>query len=72
MNYQYFEIDFEHQYAICIKGVREPTIEEARQFLAKDIERLESDVIRVTPIHESEARNFYDFSHVDDWPVFGV
>lgn len=72
MEYQYFEIQFEDEYSMCIRGIREPSLEEARCFCAYEIQMWEADVIMVYPIEEKEARLFYDFDYESDWPVFGI
>lgn len=70
---KYFEIEFSNDYrdeCICIKGNREPTIEEAQKFCQKDSEMLKMPVTNVYPIGESVARDCYDFSNELNWPVF--
>jgi len=57
---------------ICIKGVRQPSVSEANEFLAKDVELYGAPVVSVDPIDEETARNFFDFSDEKNWPVFGV
>lgn len=36
---EYFEIDFANGYGVCIKGVREPSIEEANIFCAHEVKK---------------------------------
>ena len=56
---------------MCIHGVRQPTPEEAEQFLAEDVKTHGGKVLAVNPISVEEARAFYDLSREDAWPVFG-
>lgn len=68
----YYEIDFDNEYGICIKGVRQPTIEEAEQFCKSDLK--ESNAKHVVFIRETtleDARYFYDMENEANYPVFG-
>ncbi|MBQ6403339.1 MAG: hypothetical protein IJI27_05485 [Oscillospiraceae bacterium] len=60
--------------AMCIKGVRKPTKEEATAFIAADLpiygENL--SVVDVYEINPSYAASCYDLSYEDRWPVFGI
>ena len=58
---------------ICIKGVRQPTVEEANEFLKEDCKEYGEGrkVISVDPLTENEAKAFYDLSNVENWLVFG-
>ncbi len=56
---------------ICIKAMREPTVDEASTFCRTDEEMLGRKVVNVTPLTEVEARSCFDFSNEDQWPVFG-
>jgi hypothetical protein len=75
---EYFEIEFSDHgdetkaYWICIKGVRQPTVEEASIFCSDDEETFGFPVWRVDPIDEVTARDCYDFSNETNWPVFGA
>lgn len=78
MNYQYFEIciglgpeESGCDNWMCIRGVRTPTIEEAEQFCAADVSLYGGHVLGVYPIDSEDARDSYDFSREQDWPVFG-
>lgn len=55
---------------ICIKGMKQPTIDEAKRFLAADAEMFKLPVAGVYPIDEATARNCYDFSNESNWPIF--
>lgn len=74
---KYFEIcispegeDSLDSYWICIKGVREPSLEEAEAFLTT-LEAKER-VIDVVEIDEADALVDYNFDNETDWPVFGL
>lgn len=75
---QYFEAEFSNNHEqttaewICIRGVRQPSVAEAQEFLSGDSTRLGLPVTDVRPITEEEARSCYDFSVESQWPVFGV
>ena len=60
------------EYWMCIRGIREPTVEEASIFLKKDEEMYNGHVTEVYPIEEDYARDCYDFSNINNWPTFGV
>ena len=73
----YFEVAFSNGSAndnnaqwICIRGTQKPTLAEAHQFLALDCERFGLPVVGVYPIDKDTARNFYDFSNENNWPIF--
>lgn len=77
-NARLFEVDLQtsadekfDEYAICIKAMREPFFEEAKQFLKSDMEKLGYSVVAgVYEITKEEAEQFYDLSKFDTWPVF--
>lgn len=57
---------------ICIKGISEPSIQEAEAFLrAHDSLGDKEHVLRVQPIEEERAREEFSFENEDSWPVFG-
>ena len=56
---------------ICIKGVRQPSIDEASEFLKGDVKKF-GPVLHVYPIDEITARGCYDFRNEPNWPVFGI
>lgn len=74
-NMKYFEIEFTDGQTpderICIRGLREPSIEEAAEFCEEDAKIIGMPVSNVYPIDERTARSCYDFRNVDNWPVFG-
>ncbi len=78
IEYQYFEVFFEpfedgSEYSMCIKGIRQPTVEEANAFLAKDREKLKlGPVTEVWPGDREELEPSYDFDNEENWPVFGM
>ena len=78
MSYQYFEVrignsidESDNDFWMCIRGVRAPSIDEAEQFLSADVARIGGHVLEVFPIEQETAESCYDFSHEDQWPVFG-
>ena len=71
MKYPYYEVCIgpgpflpgdDSNFWMCIHGVRQPTQEEAEQFLAEDVK---------THGGAEEASAFYDLSAEEKWPVFG-
>ena len=79
-NIEYFEVcispagvDSLFAYWICVKGVREPSLEEAEAFLRSfdDLDAKEH-VIDVVPIDEADAVEDYNFDNEKEWPVFGL
>lgn len=79
MEYQYFEVcigdgpkENVNDYWMCIRGMREPSVQEAEQFLADDIAQTGGRVLGVYPIDRRDADGSYDFSDEDQWPVFGL
>lgn len=79
MKYEYFELgigskskESANDFWMCIRGVRTPSIQEAEQFVAADAAQYGGNVLGVYPIDRKEAEHFYDFSHEETWPVFGL
>ena len=74
---KYYEIEIGNtpddcnNYWMCIKGVRKPTIEEANIFIASDCARYNGTVQGVFEISFDYAKDCYDFSREEIWPVFG-
>lgn len=74
----YFEVDFERNegssfgdpFEICIRGTREPSVEEAAWFLRETASKKNAHVIDVFPLTEEEAREQFCFDDEDEWPVF--
>ena len=72
MKINFYEICLSDGYSICIKGIRKPTIEEAENFLTEQekhgrfIEEVRAD------LDEEYARESFDCSNIDNWPVFGM
>ncbi|MGN8969859.1 hypothetical protein [Intestinimonas sp. HCP28S3_D6] len=64
----FYELDFESGYGMVIKGTRDPSVEEAQDFISKH--GTDEVVIGVFPISREEAENFYDFTYEENWPVF--
>ncbi len=58
--------------AMCGKGERVPTVEEANSFYVADVNGYgQGNPIRdVFEITEAEAAAFYDCANVEYWPVF--
>jgi hypothetical protein len=48
-----------------------PSIQETEQFLAGDITKFGGHALEVCPIDQRTAQGCYDFSYVEQWPVFG-
>lgn len=78
MELSYYEVCIGHgpketdnDFWMCIRGEREPSIQEAEQFLAADIAKHGGHVLGVYPIDQEAAKNCYDFSREEQWPVFG-
>ena len=74
---KYFEIQFSdyttnNEEWICIKWLREPTLEEAALLCSHDAERFQLPVAGVYPIDEVAAIGCYDFDNEANWPVFGA
>lgn len=60
---------------MCIRGFREPTIEEAEAFIRKDRILPDGKELHVTHLEEISYRDAirdFDLSNVDEWPVFGL
>ena len=74
-NMKYFEIEFADGQTpdeyIYIRGLREPSVDEAAKFCKADSEMIGMPVSNVYPIDEQTARACYDFRNVENWPVFG-
>jgi hypothetical protein len=75
---RYFEVDIVSTtdinagtYSICIRGIREPSKKEAKEFLEKDMESLGYDTVSfVNETTLEEAKNFYDMENEDKFPIF--
>lgn len=73
----YFEIEMSNNHDentamwICIKGTREPTVDEANVFCASDVKRYGMPVTGVFALSKTEAEAFYDLDNEKNWPVFG-
>ena len=76
---KYFEIVFgwnglnprKDMESICIKGMRRPSIAEAKEFCEEDMERMGcNSVWKVREISRTEAEDEFDLSNEDMWPVF--
>ena len=82
---RYFEVRLEefpespnigfYDFDMCIRGIREPSIEEAEAFTQKDREQFSGHVLHVTRVEEISYRDAvreFDLSLADSWPVFGL
>ena len=76
---RYFEVSF-GQYkrspesyleTICIKGRRKPSRVEAMVFCEADMDMMGGDFVKeVKEITHTQAKDEFDLSNEDDWPVF--
>ena len=69
---RYFELYFPDGYSMIIRALREPTIEEAKEFIAKDMEMLkQTEILDITEWMREDALTAFDFSKppVDDFPT---
>ena len=70
---KYFEVSFDGDTtSMCIIGERSPTIEEATEFLSKDMSIL--GVSKIDWVHEipkEEAYCAFDMADEESFPVFG-
>lgn len=73
MKLKFYELVFDDSdEGICILGTREPSLEEATEFAAKDLAASGcSAVTAVGEISQQQAYSFYNISD-DDMPVFGT
>ena len=77
---KFYEVSFNHDYSIAIKGVRKPSNDEAQKFLQSQINEEFKNIrdpssFKVTDVREipeSEVRAFFDTKSIDKWPVFGL
>lgn len=72
---RYFEVKFSdgnevNAVWVCIRGLDEPTIEEAQWFMAADSAALKLPVTEVCEIDKRTARGCYDFTNEANWPIF--
>ena len=79
MDMRYFEICFSDDVDgqetcddewVCIRGVRKPTVEEARIFCQAVEKILNKRVIGVYELKITEINSYYDCSNIDNWPMF--
>lgn len=79
-NLVYYEVRFnrpgdpeEAEVAMCGRGVRVPTVEEANVFHAVDVVGYAEDrpVVDVWEISRADAEAFFDMSNENNWPIFG-
>ena len=70
----YFEVWFDGcaGNTMCIRGVRKPTIEEANEFLAEEVERRCGEVYDIDEITFDEAKEQFNVDDEENWPVFGL
>ncbi len=73
----YYEIEFSNGNEdsaewMCIKGVKEPSVDDAANFCKHEAAMWGLPVKGVYPIDERTAKSCYDFTNESNWPVFGV
>ena len=66
----YYEVEFNDGYSICILGERKPTIEEASVFLKEDCEKIKTIVANVQEIDSDEAHTFFYMVNEANFPIF--
>ena len=66
---RFFEVMFEDGYSIAIKATRRPLCTEAYKFTLPDNKRGHA-VTEIVELTEDEVRQFFDCTHIDNWPVF--
>lgn len=77
---QYYECEFakgtednytSNGYSICIVAKREPTLEEATEFLKQDLEYIGYDFVsNIFPLTYEEAHDMFDMDNEENFPVF--
>lgn len=73
MQVKYYEVIFDADgSSICIKGIKQPTTEEAAAFLTKDMKKLGFNKVElVREISVEEAESSFDMENEASWPIFG-
>jgi len=69
----FIDMDGYESYSICIKGVQQPSIEEAERFVFQDMHKI--GMVRVSNVIEwyrDEAVTAFDFDNEENWPIFGL
>ena len=66
----YYELEFDDEYSICIKGERKPTVEEANIFAKADCEKFGASIIDVLEISDKEAHMSFDMEKEESFPIF--
>lgn len=66
---RFFEVMFDDGYSIAIKATRRPLCAEAYKFTLPDNKRGHA-VTEIVELTENEVRQFFDCTHIDNWPVF--
>lgn len=72
---KYFELVFDNEdEGMCILGLRQPTPEEATEFVKNDLEKHyeSSRVVRVAEIDKATAHSCFDMENENEMPVFGT
>ena len=69
---QYFEVEFENDISMCIRGVRKPSVKEATEFCGSDAARMYGVVTDVSAIDRNIAERDFNLEDEDSWPVFGA
>lgn len=72
---KYYELVFDNEdEGMCILGLRQPTPEEATEFVKNDLGKVykSSKVVRVAEINKATAHSCFDMENEANMPVFGV
>ena len=80
MEQQYFEIcigdgpkeSYNRTFGCVIRGIRAPSIQEAEHVSRRRHRQIWRPCLGVSPIDQRTAEGCYDFSYVEQWPVFGL
>ena len=73
MNVHYYEVMFPDGYSIIIKGLREPSIDEAKDFLKTDMANLRyTEITYIEEWELADALTAFDFDNANKWPIFGM
>jgi hypothetical protein len=70
---KYYEVDFDNEYGMCILGLRQPTIEEAKEFCKKDMELWGAkEVVFISETDYETAISCYSMENEASFPIFGL
>jgi len=67
---RYFELEFSDRTCMCVKGLREPTVEEANECYKVDVEIYSTPIIGVYELNREYAIDNYDFDNEANWKIF--